>query len=38
MEFWSQIRNWWNAISGTNFAVGIYDFIFGLPNEEKTKS
>jgi hypothetical protein len=34
MEFWSQVRNWWKAATNTNFAVGIYDLIFGLPNEE----
>jgi hypothetical protein len=34
MEFWSQVRNWWKAATNTNFALGIYDLIFGLPNEE----
>ena len=35
LEFWNQVRNWWKAITSANFAVGIYDLIFGLPNEEK---
>jgi hypothetical protein len=37
LEFWSQVRNWWQSITGANFAVGIYDLIFGLPNEENDK-
>ena len=37
MEFWSQVRNWWRAATHTNFALGIYDLIFRLPNEENDK-
>jgi hypothetical protein len=35
LEFWNQIRRWWKSVTGTNFTVGIYDLIFGLPNENK---
>ena len=37
LEFWNQIRRWWNAVTGANLLVGIYDLIFGLPNENKDK-
>ena len=37
LEFWNQIRRWWKSVSGTNFTVGIYDLIFGLPNDGKDK-
>jgi hypothetical protein len=37
MEFWSHVRNWWRAATNTNFALGIYDLIFGLPNEENDR-
>jgi hypothetical protein len=37
LEFWNQIRRWWKSVTGTNFTVGIYDLIFGLPNENKDK-
>ena len=37
MEFWSQVRNWWRAATNTNFALGTYDLIFGLPNEENDR-
>jgi hypothetical protein len=37
LEFWNQIRIWWKSITQTHFIVGIYDLIFGLPNEKKTK-
>jgi hypothetical protein len=37
MEFWSQIRHWWKAAMGTNFTVGMYNLIFGLPNDGKDK-
>ena len=37
LELWNQTRNWLKAITNTNFIVGIYDLIFGLPNEEKDK-
>jgi hypothetical protein len=37
MDFWSQVRNWWKAATNTNFALGIYDLLFGQPNEENDK-
>jgi coproporphyrinogen III oxidase-like Fe-S oxidoreductase len=37
LEFWNQIRRWWNAVTGANFLVGVCDLIFGLPNENKDK-
>jgi hypothetical protein len=37
LEFWDQIRNWWYSLTDTNFIVGIYDLLLGLPNENKDK-
>jgi hypothetical protein len=37
LEFWNQIRRWWTSVTDTNFTAGIYDLIFGLPNENKDK-
>jgi hypothetical protein len=37
LEFWNQTRRWWKSATNTNFAVGIYDLILGLPNENKDK-
>jgi hypothetical protein len=37
LEFWNHVRNWWKSVTDTDFTVGIYDLIFGLPNEEKNK-
>jgi hypothetical protein len=37
LEFWNRIRRWWKSITDTDFTVGIYDLLFGLPNEAKDK-
>jgi hypothetical protein len=37
LEFWNRIRRWWKSVTDTNFIVGTYDLIFGLPNEGKDK-
>jgi hypothetical protein len=33
LEFWNRVRRWWKSVTQVNFAVGIYDLILGLPNE-----